>query len=84
MITSQQAKDITQQSIELFDTRMKQIEHKIMEESQKGKSTTDITITGNVDTARKIASELVKYGYKAFVRNDYGVLNEHTIIIDWT
>lgn len=83
MLTSHQARSIVEESTSFIETNIRQIELVIREESLNGNTKTSNVVSGQIELARKLAAELVNNGYKAVVRNELGLLNEHKIDISW-
>ena len=83
MLTSHQARSIVEESTSFIETNIRQIELVIREESLNGHTKTSYVVVGQIELARKLAVELVNNGYKAVVRSELALLNEHKIDISW-
>ena len=83
MLTSHQARSIVEESTSFIETNIRQIELVIRGESLNGHTKTSYVVRGQIELARKLAVELVNNGYKAVVRTELGLLNEHKIDISW-
>ena len=83
MLSSQQARSLSEESTLFIETNLRQIEQVIREESLEGKTKTSFVVNGQIKLARRLANELVSNGYKATVRTELGLLHEHKIDISW-
>ena len=83
MLTSRQARSLAEESTSFIETNLRQIEQVIREESLDGKTKTSFVVKGQIELARRLASELVSNGFKATVRTELGLLYEHKIDISW-
>ena len=83
MLSSQQARSLSEESTLFIETNLRQIELVIREESLEGKTKTSFVVNSQIKLARHLANELVSNGYKATVRTELGLLYEHKIDISW-
>ena len=83
MLTSRQARSLAEESTSFIETNLRQIEQVIREESLDGNTRTSFVVKGQIELARRLASELVSNGFKATVRTELGLLYEHKIDISW-
>lgn len=83
MITSRQARQLTEESERFIQDNLAQIERDIRAMSINGMTKTNFVVRGEIELARRLADKLVEAGYTATVRTEFGLLYEHRIDISW-
>ena len=83
MLTSRQARQLTEESEQFIQDNLSQIERVIREISTSGQTKTNFVVHGEIELARRLAAKLVEAGYMATVRTEFGLLYEHRIDISW-